>query len=343
MIEVSILGATGMVGQRFVQLLSHHPDFKVVALFASDRRKGEKFSESVQWMLGSDIPEEARDIRLNTLSDDVPTKIVFSALPSKIAKDVEEELSAKGHYVFSNASAHRYDEFVPIMVPEVNSGHFKAVKYQNKKGFIITNPNCSTAGIVIPLKAIQENFGIKRLLVFTMQAISGAGYPGVPALSIYDNVIPFIESEEDKVKTETRKILGEFDGKFLDAPFDVEARCNRVPVRNGHMEELFIDTEDKTNIGNIKRVLSSFSSIPQELNLPTAPKPAIILKDNLYSPQPILDRDSGKGMAITVGNVRESKMFTFTMTVLSHNTIRGAAGGSVLNAELLLEEGKLDV
>ena len=343
MIEVSVLGATGMVGQRFVQLLSHHPDFKIVALFASERRKGARYADSVNWLVSSEVPADVGDIRLGAVGDSVPTKIVFSALPSDIAKDVEEELAMEGHYVFSNASSHRYDPFVPIMVPEVNESHFEAVKYQKGKGFIITNPNCSTAGIVIPLKAVKDKFGIKKILVFTMQAISGAGYPGVPALSIYDNVIPFIEKEEEKIKTETRKILGDFIGKFIDADFQVDARCNRVAVRDGHTEELFIETEENADIEDIKKVLTEFSARPQKLRLHTAPIPVIRLTNDPYRPQPILDRNSGKGMAITVGNVRKSEMFTFTMTLLSHNTIRGAAGGSVLNAELLLKEGKLDV
>ncbi len=344
MIDVSILGATGMVGQRFIQLLSQHPNFKITALFASERRKNKRFSETVKWVLEKDMPENVKNIRLNSLADNVPTKIVFSALPSAVAKDVESRLSRNGHYVFSNASAHRYDKFVPIMVPEINSNHFESVKFRNEKGgFIITNPNCSTAGIVIPLKAIKEKFGIKKILVFTMQAISGAGYPGVPALSIYDNVIPFIENEENKIKVETRKILGSFNGEFKDADFQIDARCNRVAVRNGHTEELFVETEESASIEEIKKALSEFTALPQKLNLYTAPNPVIILKEAQDRPQPILDRENGKGMAITVGNIRKSDLFTFTMTVLSHNTIRGAAGGSVLNAELLLKEGKLDV
>ncbi len=343
MTDVSILGATGMVGQRFIQLLANHPDFRITALFASERRKGMRFSETAHWVLEDNMPENVKNIRLNSLEDNVSTKIVFSALPAGIAKDVEDRLSRAGHYVFSNASAHRYDKFVPIMVPEVNSNHFDAVKFQNRKGFIVTNPNCSTAGIIIPLKAIKDKFGLKRVLVFTMQAISGAGYPGVPALAIYDNVIPFIQNEENKIKVETKKILGDFNGEFKDANFTAEARCNRVAVRNGHTEELFVETREKADINDIKETLSNFKALPQKLNLYTAPSPVILLKEQQDRPQPVLDRRNGKGMAITVGNIRKSEMFTFTMTVLSHNTIRGAAGGSVLNAELLLKEGKLDI
>jgi len=343
MIEVSILGATGMVGQRFVELLANHPFFKIKALFASEKRKGEKYGETVQWLLSGDVPESARDIRISALSDDIPTKIVFSALPSSIAGEVEAALAKEGHYVFSNASAHRYDRFVPILVPEVNPEHFEAVSFQGTKGFIVTNPNCSTAGIVIPLKAIQNVFGIESFIVFTMQALSGAGFPGVPSLGIYDNVIPYIENEEDKIKKETRKILGEFGREFVPARFNVEARCNRVAVRDGHTEVLFIKTRNKPSLEELKTALREFYAIPQKLGLPTAPNPPIIIRDDRFRPQPVLDRNSGKGMAITVGNIRESDIFDFTLTVLSHNTIRGAAGGSVLNAELLLKEGKLNV
>ncbi len=343
MIEVSVLGATGMVGQRFVQLLADHPFFKIAALFASEKRKGLKYGETVNWVLEEEIPSSAEGIELRSLGEDVPTKIVFSALPASIAGDIEKELAEKGYYVFSNASAHRYDEFVPIIVPEVNPEHFEAVKHQNTKGFIVTNPNCSTAGIVIPLKAIKDSFGIKKIIVFTMQALSGAGYPGVPSLDITDNIIPYIEKEEDKIKTETRKILGDFDGKFRYAEFEVEARCNRVAVRNGHTEVLFVEMEEKPEMESLISALKNFSALPQKLKLPTAPDPPIIVKNSKFRPQPVLDRKAGKGMAVTVGSIRESDIFDFTLTVLSHNTIRGAAGGSVLNAELLYKTGKLDV
>jgi aspartate-semialdehyde dehydrogenase len=342
-IDVSILGATGMVGQRFVELLANHPFFRIKALFASEKRRGERYGDSVQWVISAEVPENVRNIPLSALSDDVPTKIVFSALPSSVAGEIETQLAQKGHYVFSNASAHRYDRFVPIIVPEVNPEHFEAVHFQNTKGFIITNPNCSTAGIVIPLKAIQNAFGIESFVVFTMQALSGAGFPGVPSLGIYDNVIPFIENEEDKIKKETRKILGEFDREFALADFSVEARCNRVAVRDGHTEVLFIKTKNKPTLQEFKDSLRDFYATPQKLHLPTAPLPPIILKEDKYRPQPVLDRNSGKGMAVTVGNIRETDIFDFTFTVLSHNTIRGAAGGSVLNAELFFKEGKLNV
>ncbi len=343
MIEVSVLGATGMVGQRFVELLASHPFFKMRALFASKERKGKKYGETVQWFLSGEVPESVRDIRLSALSDNVPTKIVFSALPSSVAGEVETKLAENGHYVFSNASAHRYDRFVPIIVPEVNPEHFAAVDFQRTKGFIVTNPNCSTAGIVMPLKAIQNAFGLESFIVFTMQALSGAGFPGVPSLGIYDNVIPYIENEEDKIKKETRKILGSFDREFVPANFSVEARCNRVAVRDGHTEVLFVKTKNRPPLKELKTALSEFYGAPQKLDLPTAPERPITIKENKFRPQPILDRNSGKGMAITVGNIRESDIFDFTLTVLSHNTIRGAAGGSVLNAELLLKEGKLNV
>lgn len=343
MIDVSILGATGIVGQRFVQLLNNHPQFRVVALFASSKRKGEKYKDTVNWRIEGDIPESAKNIKLRTLDDEVPTRVVFSALPSQIAFDIEDKLSKKGHFVFSNASSHRYDAFVPIIVPEVNPTHFVATKYQNRKGFIITNPNCSTAGLVIPLKAIKDQFGIEKVLVVTMQAISGAGFPGVPALSIYDNLIPHIEKEEEKLQLETRKILGNFADKFISANFDIESRCNRVAVRDGHTEVAFIKTKEKVTIQQIKDALAHFTALPQKYNLHTAPKKPIILREEVNRPQPLLDRNNGKGMSVTVGNIKQSKMFTVTLTLTFHNTIRGAAGGSILNAEFLYREGNLNV
>ncbi len=343
MIDVSVLGATGIVGQRFVQLLGHHPQFRVVALFASTKRRGKKYEDTVNWRIEGDIPKSTKNIKLGSLEDEIPTKIVFSALPSQIAFNIEDELSKKGHFVFSNASSHRYDTFVPIVVPEVNPSHFAATKHQNRKGFIITNPNCSTAGLVIPLKAIKDQFGIEKVLAVTMQAISGAGFPGVPALSIYDNVIPYIEKEEEKLQLETKKILGNFTNRFISADFDIESRCNRVAVRDGHTEVVFVKTKEKATIQQIKDALIRFTALPQKYNLYTAPKKPIILREEIDRPQPLLDRNNGKGMSVTVGNIKQSKMFTVTFTLTFHNTIRGAAGGSILNAEFLQKERKLNV
>jgi aspartate-semialdehyde dehydrogenase len=343
MIEVSILGSTGLVGQRFIQLLSQNPGFKVTHLVASNKRRGSLFKDSVHWLLEENPSEAILNQTLHDLTEEIPTKIVFSALPSDIAGPVEEELAKKEHIVFSNASAHRYDPFVPIIVPEVNPEHFNAVKFQGTKGFIITNPNCSTAGLVIPLKAIKDKFGLKEVLVVTMQALSGAGFPGVPALSIYDNLIPYIEKEEEKIKKETRKILGKFENVFEPDNLKLDARCNRVGVREGHTEIVFVALEDNPSEENFIETLKEFKGLPQELNLISSPCNPIIIRSEIDRPQPLLDRSNEKGMAVTVGRVEKSSLFSFTFTILSHNTIRGAAGGSIENAELFLKEGLLDV
>ncbi|HDL50434.1 MAG TPA: aspartate-semialdehyde dehydrogenase [Firmicutes bacterium] len=337
MINVSILGATGAVGQRFVQILSEHPWFKISSIFASEKKRGEKYKNAVKWILEGGIPESIADLPLLSLERDEPEKIVFSALPSSIAFDVEERLSKNGHYVFSNASSHRYDDFVPIVVPEVNPEHLEAIRYQKRKGVIVTNPNCSTAGLVIPLKPIMDRFGIEKVTLFTMQALSGAGFPGVPSLSILENIIPYIEKEEEKIKVESKKILGKFNGKFVPGSFKVYARCNRVMVRDGHTEVVFVKTEKNPSLSELKNSFIEFNGLPQKLHLPTAPEKPIVVREEIDRPQPFFDRFNGKGMSVTVGRIEKLEENFFTFTLISHNTIRGAAGGSILNLELALK------
>lgn len=341
MIDVSILGATGMVGQRFIELLADHPWFRIKSVFASEKKRGKKYKDSVQWVLESDMPDSVKELPILSISEDKPERVILSSLPSEIAFGIEEMLSKEGYFIFSNASSHRYDEFVPIVVPEVNPDHIEAVRHQGRTGFIVTNPNCSTTGLVLTLKPILNEFGIKEVIVFTMQAISGAGFPGVPSLSILDNVIPFIEKEEEKIKIETKKILGRFDERFIPEDFKVYARSNRVMVRDGHMEVVFLKTDRDASIDEFKRSFVEFKGIPQNMDLPSAPKNPIILLDEPDRPQPLFDRLRGRGMSVSVGRVEKIEERFFTFTLLSHNTIRGAAGGSILNLETALKLGYL--
>lgn len=339
-LKVAIMGATGMVGQRFVSLLSDHPYFEVTSLYASNSSKGKKYKEAVNWVLETPIPDYARDMIVKSFEESVSVeeKIVFSALPSEIADTLEVELAKDGKYVFSNTSSHRYDPYVPILIPEVNPTHIEAIKFQGTKGFIITNANCSTTGLVIPLRAILDRFDIRSVFVVTMQAISGAGITGLPALKIHGNVLPFIANEEEKIELETRKILGEFNSGFNLKDIFIFARANRVDVREGHTEVVFIESD--LDVDELKNIFRNFRGIPQELNLPLAPKEPIIVFDEVDRPQPQLDVNNGKGMSVSVGRIRSNGKF-ITFTILSHNTIRGAAGGSILNAEFALSRGLL--
>ncbi|MGB9769963.1 MULTISPECIES: aspartate-semialdehyde dehydrogenase [Caldisericum] len=336
--KVAIMGATGLVGQRFVSLLENHPFFEVTSLYASKRSEGKRYKDAVYWILETDIPEYAKDIVLKSFEDlpQVEESIVFSALPSDVAYTLEVELAENGHFVFSNASSHRYDKFVPILIPEVNPDHIEAVKFQGTKGFIITNANCSTTGLVIPLKALSRRFRISDLFVVTMQAISGAGIHGLSALEIHGNILPYIEKEEEKIEIETKKILGTFENEFKDSDIDIFARTNRVPVREGHTEVVFLKVE--AYLREIIQAFRDFKGLPQELKLPTAPEKPIIVFEDTLRPQPTLDLNNGKGMSVSVGRIR-LKGDVLTFTILSHNTIRGAAGGSILNAEFAFAKG----
>ncbi|MHA1237868.1 MAG: aspartate-semialdehyde dehydrogenase [Candidatus Odinarchaeia archaeon] len=353
-IGVCVCGATGMVGQRFIQLLTKHPWFEVRAVMASERSRGKKYKDAVRWFISASPPEEVAELTVEPLDAKVlknyDVELVFSALPSEVAGPAEEEFAKAGYLVASNASAHRKDPDVPIMIPEVNADHMKLIEVQKKQrnwsGFIVTEPNCSTTGMVIPLKPIYEKFGIKSVFVTTMQAVSGAGYNGVPSMAIIDNVIPYIKGEEEKMQTETLKLLGEFNGSGItNANFKVSASCNRVFVLDGHLEAVFVETEQTVEVEEVIKVLREFKSEPQELNLPTAPKNPIIVLDEEDRPQPRLDRWAGepelaRGMAVTVGRVRKDPVFEngIKMIVLSHNTVRGAAGESILNAELAVAQ-----
>lgn len=338
--KVCVLGATGMVGQKFVQLLENHPWFKVSTLAASERRIGKKYGNEVEWIVSQNIPEYAREIEMVPLDPkQIDADIVFSALPAEIAREVEPKFAEAGFAVSSNASAFRMHEDVPLVIPEINSEHLGLIEVQKRKrnwdGFIITNPNCTSTMFVITLKPLLDWFGIKSVRIASMQALSGAGYPGVPSLAITDNVIPFIKNEEEKCESEPLKILGKFkDEKIEPANFKISASCHRVPVLDGHLEAVWVELEKNVSIDEVK---DAFRSL-KPLDLPSSPKEVIVIREEPDRPQPRLDRDTGNGMSVVVGRIRKDA-WGIKYMVLGHNTVRGAAGASILNGELLVKEG----
>lgn len=350
-IQVAVLGATGMIGQRFVQLLEGHPWFEMEGLYASERSEGKKLAE-VNKVKDHVFSEETLSRRIEQI--DVAKiarhcRVAFSGLPSDIARDFEAKLSEAGVAVFSNAASHRMREDVPIIIPEVNSAHLEIIKTQPtypKGGYIVTNANCSTTGMAAPLKALQDVFGLEQVVVTTYQAVSGAGYPGVPSLDILGNVVPHIRGEEEKMEAEAVKILGTyFEGKIHDASFQVLASCARVPVHDGHLESLVVKTTKEASVEDYAKAMGEFRAEPQWLGLPSAPKVPIIVRTEPDRPQPLWDVNAGeparaKGMAVTVGRVRKKDKY-LKFFLLSHNTIRGGAGGSVINAELARSKGML--
>ncbi|MCX6149881.1 MAG: aspartate-semialdehyde dehydrogenase [Ignavibacteriales bacterium] len=339
-ISVAVLGATGSVGQKFIELLANHPWFIVKEVAASERSSGKKYKEAVNWILSSQLPEDIGNLIVEDCLPNLKSKIVFSGLDASVAGDIETEFANAGYYVISNSRNHRFDEDVPLLIPEVNPEHLELIKLQKCKGAIVTNPNCSTIGLVLALKPLYDAFGIEAVNVVTMQALSGAGYPGVASLDIIDNVVPFIGGEEKKMETEPLKILGKFeDNKIHFSDFKISAQCNRVAVLDGHLETVQVKLKSKTSIEEIKKVWKDFTSIAQELKLPFAPaKPIYYFEEDKY-PQPKLHRNLDKGMAASIGRLRECPIFDYKFVVLSHNTIRGAAGGAILNAELMIEKG----
>jgi aspartate-semialdehyde dehydrogenase len=345
--KVAILAATGAVGQRFIQLLQGHPWFEISVLAASDRSAGKKYGEACNWLMETDLPAEIA--QMPVVNSDVVSvekagdvDLVFSALPGDLAGPVEAQFAALYH-VFSKASAHRMDKDVPLIIPEVNPDHASLVLHQQKlrgwKGFITTDPNCSTIQMAITLKPLMQ-FGIQQVIVNTMQALSGAGYPGVPSLDIIDNVVPFISGEEDKMETEALKILGSCNGKFVEnADFQLSASCNRVNVKDGHLESIFVKLKDNPLIEEIEEAFESFQGEPQKLKLPSAPQNPIVVRHEKNRPQPRFDRDTESGMSVVVGRVRKDPILTFKYMCLGHNTVRGAAGGGILSAELYVAKG----
>ncbi len=338
--KVAILGATGMVGQKFIQLLEDHPWFEISALIASERRVGKIYSEEVDWVVSQNVPKNVADMEMLPMDPKkVDADIVFSALPSDIAREVERKFAIGGFVVASNASAYRMEEDVPLVIPEVNPDHLNLVEIQRKKrgwdGYIVTNPNCTTIVLVITLKPLMD-LGLIEVKMASMQALSGAGYPGVPSLAITDNIIPFINGEEDKVETEPLKLLGEFDGSKVNfANIKVSASCHRVPVIDGHTEAVFARFDREVGVDE---VIESFKSLKPIKGLPTSPEEVIIVREEPDRPQPRLDRDAGNGMSVVVGRVRKDGSNGIKYIAMGHNTVRGAAGASILNAELMVKE-----
>jgi len=336
--SVCVLGATGMVGQKFVQLLENHPWFKVKSLAASERRIGRKYGSEVDWIVSSNIPEYAKDIEMVPLDPkQVDADIVFSALPADIAREVEPKFAEAGFAVSSNASAFRMEEDVPLVIPEVNAEHLKLIEVQKKRrkwdGFIITNPNCTSTMFVLTLKPLMD-FGLKSVRIASMQALSGAGYPGVPSLAITDNIIPFIKNEEEKCESEPLKMLGTLKGEKVEfAKIKISASCHRVPVIDGHTEAVWVEFERDVSVEQVKEAFNSLKPLP----LPSSPEKVIVVREEVDRPQPRLDRDTGKGMSVVVGRIRKDA-WGIKYIVLGHNTVRGAAGASILNAELLVKE-----
>jgi aspartate-semialdehyde dehydrogenase len=351
-VRVGVLGATGIVGQRFVSLLVDHPWFELEALTASPRSAGRPYAEASKWYLSEPLPEDVAELTVletdpREVEREADVDLVFSALPSDVAKEVEPKFAEAGFAVASNASAYRMEEDVPLVIPEVNPDHLGLIDVQRDErgwdGFIVTNPNCSTIQMVLTLKPLMDEFGVEEVIVSTMQAVSGAGYAGVPSMAILDNIIPYIEGEEEKMETETLKILGELDGDRIEpADLTVSASCHRVPVLDGHTEAIFVSTTEEADPEEAAEALAGFRGIPQERDLPTAPERPVIVREEEDRPQPRFDREAGDGMSVVVGRIRRDPVLDGLKYVcVGHNAVRGAAGASVLNAELLVSEGYL--
>lgn len=345
-VKVGILGATGSVGQRFVELLENHPFFEVAALCASEKSVGKAYGDLMKsrWKISSDIPSYAKAMVV-TAPEPKETpglQIVFSGLDASIAGEVETAYAEAGVMVISNSKNHRMVENVPILSAEVNPEHLAVLDAQLTKGKIITNSNCTIMGVTIALKPLFDQFGIESLMIFSMQAISGAGYPGVPSMDILGNVVPFIGGEEPKAESEPQKCLGHVqDGKIVSADFKMSAHCNRVPVFDGHTVCISVKLKKKASKEEIISLWRNFQAEPQKLSLPSAPPKPIIYREEDDRPQPRLDLYEGKGMGVVVGRLREDPILDWKFVVLSHNTVRGAAGAAVLNAELLYKKGYL--
>ncbi len=347
-IRVAILGATGLVGQVFIDILSNHPWFEIVELMASKESAGKKYKDVAKWSLNKEIPEDVRDMIVkNTdpreLKGDVD--LIFSALPSSVAKELEPKFAEK-FKVISKASAYRLEEDVPLLIPEINPEHLELIEIQQRRrkweGFLITDPNCTTCIFLLSLKPIYDSFGVESIIATSMQAISGAGYEGLYAMQIHDNLIPYIKGEEEKLKNETLKILGKIEnGKIMKPDIKISATCTRVPVIHGHTISVSLKLKRKADIEEVISVLKNFKGLPQELNLPSAPEKPVIVREEIDRPQPRLDRDAYKGMAVTVGRIRKDEVLDIKYIVTGHNLVRGAAGASVLDAELLYKKGYL--
>jgi aspartate-semialdehyde dehydrogenase len=344
-IEVGVLGATGMVGQQFINQLVGHPWFELTWLAASERSSGKRYSDAAPWRLETPIPDGIAERTVEACAPGNGPRLVFSALDASVAGELEQAFADAGHVVLSNARNHRMNPVVPLLVPEVNADHLGLLRVQARqrggKGAIVTNPNCSTVVLTMALAPLRA-FGLRACLVSTMQAVSGAGYPGVPSLDILGNVIPFISGEEEKVETETRKILGTLAGAEVEPhPVRVSAHTNRVPVVDGHTETVSVALEQKPSPEALRAAIDGFAGEPQRLGLPSAPERPLLYLDQPNRPQPRFDAGRGRGMTVSVGRLRPCGVLDWKFVALGHNTIRGAAGASVLNAELMQAQGLL--
>ena len=344
-IPVAVLGATGSVGQRFIQLLENHPWFRLHEVVASERSAGKTYGEAADWRLETLLPSAASALTVKSLGAGLESRLLFSGLDSSVAGEAEDDYANRGCAVISNSRNHRMDDDVPLLIPEVNAEHLEAIEKQRARrgGYIVTNPNCSVVGLAMALAPLDRAFGVDQVQVTTMQAISGAGYAGVASYAILDNVIPFIGGgEEDKIEKEPRKILGRWDGtRHVDAPMTISAQVNRVPTIDGHLMTISVKLRERVSIDDVRAAIESFTGEPQQLGLPSAPKKPLHYIDDPDRPPPRLDRDRERGMAVSIGRLRPCHVLDLRMVALVHNTIRGAAGVAILNAELLKAKGLL--
>ncbi len=347
---IGILGATGMVGQRYIQLLENHPWFEIAWLAASDRSSGKAYGEAAKWRLDTPLPERIAKMTVQPADPVGAPKVIFASIDAAFAREMEPRFAEAGCAVLSNSSAFRMTPNVPLVIPEVNADHLHLIEEQASRqasgGYMVTNPNCSTIGLVMALKPIEERFGIEQIFVTTMQAVSGAGYPGVASMDILDNVVPYIGGEEEKMEAETLKLLGKLEdgvgGRGIKAlAAGMTAHCNRVAVVDGHTECVSLKLRTKATQEEILKAWDEFRPLSGR-ELPTAPSVPVQWAPQPDRPQPRLDRNRGNGMAVTVGRLRPCNLLDWKFVLLSHNTVRGAAGATILNAELLASLGKLE-
>lgn len=344
MLRAGIVGATGAVGQKFIELLQGHPWFKITALVASDRSAGKKYRDAVNWIGAAEIPASVASMEVSSFSDDLPCDVVFSGLHASVADHAEPKLAKAGYPVISNAKSFRMHPDVPLLIPEINPDHIFLIKNQDwqSAGYIVTNPNCSTVGLTCALKPLHDRFGLEAVQVTTMQALSGAGYPGVSSLDALANVVPFIGGEEDKLVHEPNKLLGTVAGGVLHPQsIRISAQCNRVPVLEGHLECISVKLGTSVGQDEVRDAFESFVSPIKDLCLPTEPEKLLHVFEDERFPQPRRHSDLGSGMTVSIGRIRPCEVLDYKFVALSHNTIRGAAGGAVLNAELLMKQGLL--
>ena len=347
-LKAGILAATGSVGQRFIQLLADHPWFEISALTGSSRTAGRPYRDGVNWILEGHIPAKVADMLVQPTEPNIDADIIFSALPSAEARELEPKFAQAGYPLLTNASPYRMDPYVPLLIPEVNPEHSGLIAYQKAAygwdGFIVANANCATTGIVLPLHILHQAIGLDSVIVTTMQAISGAGYPGVPSMDILGNVIPYISNEDDKMESEPRKLCGTFtDGGIQLAPFKIGAQANRVPVVDGHLASISAKFSRQADLDEVENLFSSWEVSELIRSLPSSPGQVLQYRTEPNRPQPRLDKDNGAGLAWTVGGIRPCPVFDVRFMSLTHNTLRGAASGSVLNAELLVRQGLIEM